>query len=254
MRAALRLVLPLVAVLTSTSALAGPDLVTTIDAPTGVSVYENARWFVAVDNVGDRHARDVALTIDLPATHTSPVVEVLGVLGAIDADCSASGLQIQCDLGRIRAGRSAEVYFNIELPYAVLDIDVAATASTAGSADTDVVTAALLTESVLWSAPAPQTIEHCTGTDLQSFFECELYPSSITSHTHTLNADGSIALPPGYTGAWWSTGADHLAFEYAYAGDVVMSFEGAGVSADCWEGQATFPGSSYVSMYRVCND
>jgi hypothetical protein len=97
--------------------------------------------------------------------------------------------------------------------------------------------------------------EHCTGTSLASFYECTLYPSSISSHDITLESDGTISFdgdPPDYTGAWSSSPDDQLSFTYSYDGTVVAEFEGYGVSSSCFEGLTTFPGSSYVAPYEVC--
>ncbi|MFT4625080.1 MAG: hypothetical protein ACI8PZ_003746 [Myxococcota bacterium] len=259
MHTAQRLIVAAALLAASAPALAGaPDLVTTIDAPVGEYVYATSRYTVEVDNVGNKHAYDVSLTIDLPLTTTSPTVYVMGVVGSMSGSCSQVGVQLECDLGRIRRGQSAEIFFDIELPHSTDPIVIDASASTAGESNPadndDSVTAALLNDAIVWSKPSAQTIEHCTGTDLSSFYECELSPSSITWHPHTLNADYSITLGGGFTGTWWSDSADHLAFEYTDGPDTVVEFEGYGVSPDCWEGAAIFPGSAYMSMYKVCID
>lgn len=237
---------------------AGPDLQTTIDAPAGVYVYATGRYYVAVDNNGGKHANDVVLTIDLPQTNTSPTVHVMGSVGAMSGSCSLSGLQIVCDLGRIRRDRSVEIYVDLDLPESTDPLVIDATATTSGETNpadnTDSVAASLLNDDIVWSKPSAQTIEHCTGMDLSSFYECEVSPGSISSHAHTLNADYSITVSGGLTGTWWSDGPDHLAFEYYSGPDTVVEFEGYGVSADCWEGAATFPGSAWMSMYSVCID
>ena len=243
---------------------AGPDLVTTIQAPMSTHVYASARWEVTVDNAGNRHARDVELVIDLPETHTSPDVYLLGELGSYSSRCTASDTSLVCDLGRIRSGRSRTVSFDLMLPLSEGDLVIAAEASTTTSGeqnpadDADDTVAVLDTIDVGLQAPEDLTISHCTGGDLTSFFECELFPSSISGHETRLESDGSITFTvpsaPGYTGAWWSQADDHLAFEYVDGNSVtVLQFEGYGVDADCFEGVATFPPSpGWVAPYRVC--
>ena len=103
------------------------------------------------------------------------------------------------------------------------------------------------------------TNQHCTGTGLVAFYTCTLFPSSLSGHAATLEADGTIsfpAYPSGYSGSWGQDSDDHLWMEYTYNGGVVASFEGNGVdaAAECFEGLTTFPGSSYVSPYEVCLD
>lgn len=76
----MRTMLIAAALLSSTSAFAQsrPDLVTTITQPSGVHVYENGAWTFTVRNAGNKDAASVSLVIDLPQTHTSPTVYVMG--------------------------------------------------------------------------------------------------------------------------------------------------------------------------------
>lgn len=94
-----------------------------------------------------------------------------------------------------------------------------------------------------------------TGTGLTSFFECTLFPSSISSHDTVFNADQTISFPgaaANYTGTWSQPSADRLVFSYFEDGLLVASFDGRGVNSNCFEGKTIFPGSAYVSMYEVC--
>lgn len=245
----------------SAPAFAASDLTTSISTTSGTYVYQSARYTVAVSNVGNRDASNGTVVIQLPRTNTSPTVHVMGTMGAKSAACTQSGTALTCSLGTVRKGRSTSVYFDITLPESVDPITFTATASTTSAENSTANngatrTASLLNYDVAFTAPAAVLAEHCTGTDLASYFECELYPSSISSHETTLNADHTITFPPeaaGYTGTWSQTGADHLTFTYFEAGEPVATFEGYGVDADCWEGLTTFfPDDGYVSMYRVC--
>ncbi len=98
---------------------------------------------------------------------------------------------------------------------------------------------------------------HCTGgASLTSFFECELFPSSISSHETIFDAGGTItfiAAPAGYTGTWTHPPSQNrLQFDYADGTGVVATFDGRGVDAKCFEGKTVFRGSPYVSLYEVC--
>ncbi len=235
----------------------GPDLMTSIAAPSGTLVYGTDTYWVTVDNNGNRHANNVSLTIDLPETNTSPTVHVMGIVGAMSNQCVLNGLQIDCNLGRIRRGRSVTVTFDIALAESTDALTVTATASTAGEVgpadNVDSVVADLANYSHVISTPSFNIVDHCTGTGLTSFYECVVTPTSISSHTQTLNGDFSITVVPGVQGTWWSNNPEHLAFEYRDDfGNLLLEFEGYGTSLDCWEGKATFPNSSYVSMYSVC--
>ncbi|MBX2797217.1 MAG: hypothetical protein KTR31_06115 [Myxococcales bacterium] len=232
-------------------------LVTTIEGPSDVEVYEVASYTVIVGNEGTRRADLVELVIDLPLTHTSPTVHVLGEVTALDSRCLLDGLQIVCDLGRIGKAREETVSFDLALPASTLDLELLADATSASrhTSEGDVWLADLQPVGVSWTAPHRMTIEHCTGQDLSSFFECEVSPGSISSHAVTLQPDGTLLFDvPGYAGSWWSTGADHMALQYTdTTSTVVMSFEGVGVDPDCWEGQASFPTNpSFMAMYSVC--
>lgn len=245
----------------SAPALARPDLSTTLSGPTSTDVYDTGRYRVTVSNVGNKNANGSAVVVQLPETNTSPTVHVMGVLGATKSNCTPVGTTLECTLGRVRKGKSKTVWFDLDLPESSDLLTLEATASTSGDSnpgnDDDTYTPVLDNFSVSFTAPLALTNEHCTGTALTSFFECTLYPSSISSHATTLNADGSIAFagnPPGYTGSWSaSTSGDYLAFEYRLNGTVVADFEGWGVGADCWEGVTVFPQSApYVAPYSVC--
>lgn len=245
----------------SAPAFAAADLRPTISPPSGTHVYETGRYNVTVSNIGNQSASSASVVIQLPTTNTSPQVYVMGTVGAKSASCTQSGTRLTCTLGTIRKNASSTVYFDIAMPESVNPLVLTATASTTSpenSTANNVAshTAALLNYDVSFSTPVALVHDHCTGTNLSSYYECTLFPSSISSHDATLETDGSISFPAEYggtfTGNWWSLSADHLAFEYFDGGVLVAEFEGYGVSGSCWEGLTTFPGSTYVSMYRVC--
>ncbi|MBM4365835.1 MAG: hypothetical protein FJ102_06435 [Deltaproteobacteria bacterium] len=241
-------------------AAAAPDLVTTLTQPSGAYVYASAQWQVKVQNSGNRDASAVTLNIQLPETNTSPQVYVMGTVGSMSSSCSRSGTDINCNLGTLRKGKSSTVSFYMTLPESAGSLDFVATAATTSSESNTTnnvasASASLLNHSPSFSGDTSVNNNHCTGTGLESYFECELFPSSISSHTAVFHddADQSISFPdyPDYWGTWDVSGTE-LVFVIESAAGVEAEFVGYGVGSNCWEGITTFPGSSYVSPYEVC--
>ncbi len=243
------------------SAFANPDLTASISGPASTYVYATGRYTVTVANSGRTTASSSTVVVQLPLTNTSPQVYVMGTLGAKSATCSQVGNTLSCTLGSIRRGRSTSVWFDLALPESAEPLVLTATAATTTAEPTTSNnsashTASLLNYAVSFSAPVTATNRHCTGTDLSSFFECECFPSSITEHDSTFNADGTVSfgpdIDPGYGGTWSAPTADSLVVTYTYYGGIEAEFEGYGVSSSCWEGLTFFPGSAYMSVYEVC--
>ena len=243
----------------ASAATRAPDLTTRITAPTGVHVYESARYSVTVSNQGNTTANPASVVIQLPTTRTSPTVYVMGTLGAKSASCTQSGTRLTCALGSIRNGTTKSVYFDLAMPESIAPLVITATASAPGELSTGnnsaSHTASLDNYAIAVSAPVTLLNRHCTGQNLASFYECTLFPSSIAEHTTVLNPDGSVSFPgapASYSGVWSSSSPEHLAFTYYEDGQPVADFDGYGVDSRCWEGITTFPNSAYSSMYRVC--
>lgn len=266
--------LPLIAAFAlSTAALTAPahaaaELATTVTGPAGVEVDADGTWTVRVANTGNRDTTgSIVATVQLPTTHTSPTVQVLGDLGSLGG-CTQTGTQLSCNLGRIRKNRSASVSFVIALPWSAEDLVVGASvpvqsgeSNTGNNSDSEVADLVYVDTPILTTTDMQH--DHCTGTALTAWFECELYPSSISSHPATLVSDGTIDFTiagseaDGYTGAWGQDTDDQLWFTYSYAGEVVAEFEGNGTGGGCFEGLTRFydaPGvlSPYVAPYLVC--
>jgi hypothetical protein len=223
--------------LANTAFAANPDLAVSISAPASQTVYASTRWDVTVSNGGNRDAAVSTVSIQLPTTNTSPTVYVMGTVGAKSSSCTASGTKLNCNLGTIRRGRSTSVYFYIALPESSGSLDFSVAAATTTSGDPTGNNTASATANMVYYSPTTAggvtvTNRHCTGTNLEAFFECELFPSSLSEHDATLNVGGSISIPgePDYGGSWSIVG-DDLTFEYTYLGGVVAEFAGHGVDA-----------------------
>jgi Domain of unknown function DUF11 len=245
----------------SMAAHAGPsaNLEVTHTFPATTDVDTSAALSVKVANIGSKDALNVTLTVQLPKTHTSPTVYVLGDLGTYDARCTKSGTTLTCALGTVKKFKSTTVAVNFTPPWA--DEDLVFTSSvtttsvespTTNNSDTDTLIVGYIDTEIL--GPVDVTNDHCTGTGLVAFFECETAPSSIMSHDSVFESDNTITFPiePDCTGTWSQPTLDHLTFEYTCLGDVVANFEGDGIGGDCFDGLTLFPNSTYVSPYRVC--
>lgn len=262
----LRSLLLLLALLWSTPSWAanGPNLDVSLTPPAAARVYQTAGYNVKVRNLGNKNAAGVRLTIQLPVTRTSPTVYPMGTLGATSSSCSRSGNSLVCLLGTINRNGSTSVFFDMALPYSTMPIVFGATVTTTTTpGDTNpanntlTYTASPLTYSVTMDTVNVATNRHCTGgTSLSSFFECTLFPSSITSHETVFNPDNTITfigVSGAYTGSWtYTASSNRLQFEYLDGPDVVATFDGRGTSPKCFEGKTTFLNPDYVSMYQVC--
>ena len=100
-------------------ALAAADLRVVIPAPAAQYVYANTQYGIAVSNIGNQSAAAVKLTVDLPATHTSPTKYVMGSLAAVDSRCALAGTRLTCTIGTLAKGKSTTVSFALAFNTAV---------------------------------------------------------------------------------------------------------------------------------------
>lgn len=253
----LSLITLLLASSVATTAWAAADVAVSVDAPTAAPG-ELVTWDVVVANGGNKNADDVRVRIDLPVTQTSPTQHLLGTLGAIDGRCQVAGFGLDCRLGRVGRRSSTTVSFGFASPQSALPQFVIANATTRSSESNrnnngDAELVVLDHPALLVSAGDVALVEHCTGTLLSSFYECELYPSSITDHGQTFLAGGAVDLGvPGYSGTWLQPSPERLDMTYFQGTTAVAWFAGYAVDADCFEGVTSFPNSGYLSVYRVC--
>jgi len=228
-----------VVTLATPAALADANLSTSVTAP-AAAVYAMGTYGVSVANIGNQNADNVVVTIDLPQTATNPIA-LMATVGS-HPGCTRSGARITCALGQIRKNKSASVSMTASFPWsaAPLALVVKARTSSAESnlANNDVTRLLNLTTTNP-SLAGPRNALHraCSGTNLTSFYECAIFPSSLTSFVETFEANHTItvASEPDVTGTWERDGSK-LLLEYTYGGLPFGSFEGYGVSATCFEG------------------
>ena len=246
-------------------AFAAADVSVTLSQTATVDVYTTSRFNVVVKNVGNQTASGVAVSIQLPVTHTSPQVYVMGALGARSANCTPVGTKLNCTIGTLKRNITSTVFYEIMLPQNAGPLVMTATATPTDSKPTNntaSITAALLNPNVPVVAPRTARVRHCTGQGLTSFFECTLFPSSLSWHEIQLNGDNTVtflnsdqgAPPPDAGGTWIQNAANRLELHYTDSSGPAADFDGYGVSAgSCFEGRTTFPGGgAYVSLYEVC--
>lgn len=242
----------------------GSDLSPTLVASGSTLVGTFSHFEVVVSNLGRKPSGAVSVTIQLPLTSTSPQRYLLGELAATPSGCSRSVATLTCSLPGIAKGASsAPIAFDVRLPYSIQPVNFSVNVSTNNDTNLGNNVLSQTAMQTYYSVPAPSTDfaatnSSCTGTNLSSYFECTLFPSSIQSHPVTFLANGSIALnEPGYSGTW-SVSGTQLTFTYTNNGQPVGVFVGRGTSVgavgqNCWEGKMEFiPASTYMAMYRTC--
>lgn len=247
--------------LVAASAVAAPDLELTLSGPTGLDVYEEGKYVVEVTNIGDQKAKNVTVVIDLPETANAPVTYAMGYLGDINRKCTASGTTVTCNLKGMIAGKTKKAWFKFATALSSAPVEFTATVTTTSADadplnDTDSLTPLFLTYDIAVNAPATASWSRCSGTDLTSFIECVLAPTSIVTDPMDFHADGTVSFPTGPTtagGTWSQPTPDSLVVELTNGGAPAASFVGFGANANCFEGVATFPNSApWTAPYEIC--
>lgn len=240
-------------------ALAAADLRVVIPAPAAQYVYANTQYGIVVSNIGNQSAAAVKLTVDLPATHTSPTKYVMGSLAAVDSRCVLAGTRLTCTIGTLAKGKSTTVSFALAFAEAAEVLALSAAVSTSSAENTLANNTASNAPTLLNYSHAVQDGDlainsHCTGTGLTSYYECVVSPGSVATHETVFHGDGTLSFPeaPGYGGTWTQDSGDSLAFTYTQGGEVIAEFVGYGSSPGCFQGVTVFPGSNYVAPYEVC--
>jgi hypothetical protein len=221
---------------------------------------------VAVSNTGNSRATGVMLNVQLPKYDADTGSQILGDLGAIDSRCRVRGTRLQCLLGQLDANATTTIGFDLALPQTDDTLGITARVS-ATSAETVLTNnlanrpVVLLDYAVDIGEEGLGTVEHCMGTDLESFFECIDGEDALAEYDLGFLDTGKVSLPdrPDYTGLWTQVPegkneADphYLRFEIADQEGTQVVFEGYGASDACFEGVAIYRGLDAVAGYRVC--
>lgn len=249
--------------LSSSVAYAAPaptaDLQAQLTGPSSVNISTPTVYTATVKNLGRSTATNVKMVIELPLTNTSPQVYILGDVTGLNSKCQIIANEISCNMGTLGKGKSVSVTYTYKAPVSTKSLTMTNVVSSSVQDNNSANNESSFTPNLAYpSRPivsANINNSHCTGTDLTSYFECLLFPSSLSSHDVTFNADFTITLSePGYTGIWSQPSLEQLHFEYFQGVDKVAEFNGFAINgANCFDGMTTFlPVSQYASPYRVC--
>lgn len=245
-------------------ALAAPppnvDLSVQMQAPATAAISTPATYSVSVKNLGPKTAMNTKVSVTLPLTNTSPSVYILGTVSNVDSKCSVVANALSCNLGSLKKNAVVSISYDYAAPVSTSSLEMTATATsdgndTNGSNNTASVTPNLTYPSRVIAPGTTVENAHCTGRNLVSYFECLLFPSSISTHVTTFNSGSTISFTePGYTGNWSQPTSHQLFFEYFDSGNKVAEFNGYAINgSNCFDGMTVFfPASPYISPYRVC--
>ncbi len=252
--------------LNATTALASPpraDLQVQLQAPSSVQISTATTYTATVKNLGPA-TTNVSLVIEFPLTDTSPTVAILGTVTESDSRCSIVSNKITCAFSGLKKNNSVTVNYLYTAPVSTKSLGMKAIASSSVTDPNTGNNMATVVPNLVYPVrnitSATVLNSHCTGTNLTSYFECALFPSSISTHIATFNADQTITLTePGYAGTWSQNAAKTtLFFEYTEASgsgsSAIAQFNGFAINgSNCFDGLTTFiPATTYVSPYRVC--
>lgn len=247
------------------SAIAGPNqnpnLRVTMTGPNTISAGVPYQYTVTVRNIGNAQAAGVKVIVDLPETDTSPNKYILGTVSGLSTGCTIVTRKIQCTTsGNLGNNQQRQYTFNLALPVSSKVLQLTATGSTTTANEQD--------PQNNWMTIVPNfnypahplssanvLISMCTGTNLSSFFECELFPSSQQHHVFNLNPDTTVSVYGQTVGNWDQTAGTNRLHMLMYDGQgTVVEFQGYASNTTCFEGKTTFtpnPGG-YMAIYRAC--
>ena len=229
--------------------------------PTSATVNTTYQYRASVRNIGTQTAQGVTLTIEFPLTNTSPTRHILGKLTGFPSNCSKVSNKLVCNFGSVSKHPSSNlrtVTFNFEYPVTTKPLELIAKATTTSLNESNTGNNQLAFNPTVSYPNLPVTsadvlVSLCTGQNLTSFMECELYPSSISSFPMRLEAGGLITVSePGYFGNWDQPALNQMHFNIT-DGSSGAEFNGFAANGNCFEGTTSFtPASQYMSVYRVC--
>ena len=235
------------------------DLQVQLQGPSSAFVRSPYIYTVNVKNTSGTTASGVNVTVEFPLTNTSPTVHILGNLSGIDSRCQLISNKLQCNLGSIMKNKAKSFTFNFAFPVSTKVLELKATGSTTSSEPNTANNMSAIVPALAYPSnqitSANVLVSLCTGRGLTSYFECELYPSSISQFTATLNVGGTMTLPePGYVGQWDQfTSTQQLHFIITDGNGFSAEFNGFAINSTCFEGITTFiPDNGYNSAYKVC--
>jgi len=238
-----------------------PNLQVQLQGPASAMVKSPYVYTVTVTNIGGSTAAGVQVIVDLPETNTSPQKYIMGTLSGVDSRCQIVSRKLNCLLGSIThsgQSRTKTFTFTFALPVSTLALQFKATATTTTANETNQLNnSATFIPTPAYAAnqlaSAIVLITMCTGRDLSSFFECELFPGSQQQHIFTLNPDLTVTAYGQNVGNWDQFASTQQLHLLLSDGNGTAEFNGFASSNTCFEGITTFtPSNGYNSAYKVC--
>ncbi len=241
-----------------------PDIRVQVSGPTTAMVNSPYQYTVNVRNIGGAKANGVTVMVDFPQTNTSPQVYILGQVSAIGNGCQLVSRRLQCSAGNLNPNAQRNFTFSFSYPVSTKTLEIKATGSSTSTNEANpnnniasVFPAINYPTNQITAANV--TVSLCTGTNLSSYYECELFPSSQQHFTMRLESGGMITDLPdsNFTGTWTQIQTTNQPFQQLQFtlsdGYTSASFDGYASSTTCFEGKTTFlPTSNYNSQYKVC--
>lgn len=248
---------------TTAMAASGPNLSVLAWQGSSTPLVESPYQYTSrVQNIGNKTANGVVMTIEFPLTSTSPNKYILGKLSAItpgSGTCSIVSNKIVCNFGNIARNETRQVTFTFEFQVATTLPTITSSVTTTSNNEqvpannTRATTPAIrYPDNVMTSGT--YVVSSCTGTNLTSFYECEVSPGSIqTLLSLEFNLGGTLSVTgyPMYTGLWDQYTLQNKSLHFTIPGE--LDFNGFASNGACFKGITTFPqNSNYKSAYRVC--
>jgi Domain of unknown function DUF11 len=238
------------------------DLKVELAAPATVEITRPTTYLVTVTNLAGQTSGAITARVRLPLTNTSPQVYILGTVSGLDSRCAVAANELVCNLAGLRKGWSTSFAYTYSAPVSTKPLQMSASVASAtadpqpGNNSQSVVPNLVYPVRPISSANVRTRL--CTGTGLTAFFECTLFPSSISSFDATLNADQSIVVSGMGTVGQWSQNATRTSLRMAFVdgtGATTSEFNGWAINgANCFHGLTRHLSGSgnYVSPYEVC--
>jgi hypothetical protein len=238
-----------------------PNIQVQIQGPATAFARSPYQYTVTVKNIGGSTANGVIVYVDFPQTDTSPQQYILGTVSGIQSGCQIVSRRLKCTLGNIShsgPGQTKQFTFNFAYPVSTKMLEVKATGTSTSTNEANpgnnvasvfppigYATNQLTSANVL--------VSMCTGHNLTSFFECELFPGSQQFVTLSLNADTTVTYEGQNVGNWNQYGSYQQLHMTLSDGGSTAEFSGFAVNNTCFEGLTAFtPDGGYVSPYKVC--
>lgn len=230
------------------------DMMVMVQGPATAETSNALQYYVVASNQGNRSARNVTATIELPPSAT---------FVQADNACSLSGTTLDCNLGRIRRNNSHTLSVELIAPPTAGTISLDATVSTSSrdsnnandstSFDTVIEEPVVVQPVVDIDPPERFVMRQCVGSNSLTWADCT--PGSLLTHEVTLDVNNVVQTnDPGATGTWNEPDAFHIELDFFDLNNVPMStFTGKAQTQYCFSGTTVFhQNTAYSGAWYGC--